>query len=143
MLNQKINKFILLDNEEKKLLFKIYIFIWIVRLRLWFTSYAKTKVWSEKKINAYFATFQEKVFKEQILLQFINTASRLIPKASCLTKALAGHTILKFFNCQNDLYIGVKINSNSDFEAHAWLQKDQTILLGGDFSSSLRSAMCW
>lgn len=113
--------------------------MWKIRVRLWITSYKQTKKWCSKQSldlnDVYF-------LNKESLLRLVNAASFLVPHATCLTKALTAHTVLKQYNYENMLYVGVKKKENSTFEAHAWLQdKDKNIIFGGDFSSSFKPIM--
>lgn len=55
--------------------------------------------------------------------------SRYVPKATCLTRALTAQILLAGQNYNSNLKIGVSKN-NGEFEAHAWLESDNIIVLG-------------
>jgi hypothetical protein len=62
----------------------------------------------------------------------IETASRQFPAiGTCLTQALALQVLLARMGCQSHLRIGVTKNADRTFIAHAWLEKDGLILIGG------------
>jgi hypothetical protein len=62
----------------------------------------------------------------------VETASRHFPAIStCLTQALAIHVLLARQGCKSILRIGVKRDTDGKFIAHAWLEKDGIILIGG------------
>jgi len=62
----------------------------------------------------------------------IETASRHVPAiGTCLTQALALQVLLARTGCQSHLRIGVMRNADRTFIAHAWLEKDGIVLIGG------------
>jgi transglutaminase superfamily protein len=70
------------------------------------------------------------------ILWAVATAGRQVPLAStCLTRALAVQVLLARSGDQSDLRIGVTRDSNGKFLAHAWLEKQGDILIGGDCSN--------
>jgi len=61
----------------------------------------------------------------------VRTASRCFPPASCLTQALAAQVLLASAGIGACVQIGVSKVKSEALEAHAWLEKDGEILLGG------------
>ena len=62
----------------------------------------------------------------------VETAGRHFPAiGTCLTQALAAQVLLARAGCESRLRIGVKRNAAGTFIAHAWLEKDGLILIGG------------
>ena len=59
----------------------------------------------------------------------VETTARSIPKASCLTQALAAQVMLERTGEHPELRIGVATDQGS-FEAHAWLELDGRPLVG-------------
>lgn len=112
--------------------------MWMVRVRLWIYTYHKTKRLCERQTALKLhASYSNQIDRNKIL-KLVNTVSRFVPKATCLTKALVAHTILKQFDFESRLFVGIKKNDDSSFEAHAWLQDDRSIIFGGDFSASFK-----
>jgi transglutaminase superfamily protein len=65
----------------------------------------------------------------------VDTVGRHLPLiGTCLTQALAAHVLLSRSGLQSDLRIGVTRDPNGKFVAHAWLEKQGAILIGGDCS---------
>ena len=50
---------------------------------------------------------------------------------TCLTQALAAHVLMGRTGHKSDLRIGVRRNADGKFVAHAWLEDDGTVLIGG------------
>ncbi|QRR01734.1 lasso peptide biosynthesis B2 protein [Dyadobacter sandarakinus] len=72
----------------------------------------------------------------------VDTAANLLPlKLLCLPRALALKYILRHAQALT-LEIGVEINPNKSFEAHAWVERNGTILIG-DWSDSVCYQRIW
>ncbi|HWK65878.1 MAG TPA: lasso peptide biosynthesis B2 protein [Rhizobiaceae bacterium] len=61
----------------------------------------------------------------------VRNAARLVPRASCLTQALAGQFILARQGNSSRVRIGVARDDQGRFLAHAWLVSEDRIVLGG------------
>lgn len=60
----------------------------------------------------------------------IGLASKIVPKATCLTQALALQALLKLCGKTAELRLGVSQDFVGTFDAHAWLELDGEILIG-------------
>lgn len=60
---------------------------------------------------------------------------RLLGKNPCLTEALAVWSLLRQYGAESRIRIGVA-REGSELEAHAWVERDGEILVGGDESPS-------
>ena len=99
-----IRKYSKLAKKERIELVNIYSFFLKVRIRLWITSYSKTRKWCVEQMKHHHAQKLER----DSLLRLINMASRFVPKATCLTKALVANFYLTQHGYSNRLIIGVK-----------------------------------
>jgi hypothetical protein len=61
----------------------------------------------------------------------ISAASRRVPRATCLTQALAAQLLLAYYGHQSRLHLGVARGEQGEFQAHAWLEVDGRIVIGG------------
>src|SRR5687768_4549971 len=61
----------------------------------------------------------------------VEAASRRVPQATCLTQAVAAQLLLHHHGFPSKLCLGVARSSGEGFFAHAWLEHDGQILLGG------------
>jgi hypothetical protein len=60
----------------------------------------------------------------------VQASARRIPKATCLTQALALQALLAQAGRHGDLHIGVAHDTSRVFEAHAWVEYEGEILIG-------------
>lgn len=58
-------------------------------------------------------------------------ASRLVPKASCLTRALAVQYLMAKSGHDSIIRVGVASTPDGRVEAHAWVLQGETVLIGG------------
>ena len=64
----------------------------------------------------------------------VEAVARYIPGATCLTQALAAQFLLQRYDVAATLCIGVARSHAGDFRAHAWLEREGRIILGGEQS---------
>ena len=64
----------------------------------------------------------------------IDAAARLVPKATCLVRAMAARRLLALKARSSTIRIGVRGGAAGDFEAHAWLVSGDVIVVGGSES---------
>jgi hypothetical protein len=65
------------------------------------------------------------------LVAAVRAAARHVPGASCLTQAIALHLLLERRRIGSHLVVGVA-RHDGRFRAHAWVDRDGEVLLGGD-----------
>jgi hypothetical protein len=61
----------------------------------------------------------------------VRAASRCVPRASCLTQALAAKVLLGRRGHPAELRIGVARGGGGRLEAHAWLEQAGRVVIGG------------
>jgi len=61
----------------------------------------------------------------------VTTASRCVPRATCLTQALAAQVLLGRHGHAAHLRIGVARGAAGQFQAHAWLESGDRVPIGG------------
>jgi hypothetical protein len=60
----------------------------------------------------------------------VGSAARVVPRATCLTQALAGELLLRRAGYPAEVRIGVAKSSTGKLEAHAWVESDGRIVIG-------------
>ena len=61
----------------------------------------------------------------------VEAAARGVPRATCLVRALAAQALLARRGHPSQLRLGVARGASQAFEAHAWLEQDGQVLIGG------------
>jgi hypothetical protein len=87
----------------------------------------------EPDLNAH-----EDVSTRRILWAISRTAGPILGDRACLTQALAGQILLKRRGVSTQMRIGVLKDGDGQFQAHAWLESDGQVLLGGTVSDLKR-----
>ena len=66
-----------------------------------------------------------------VIASNVARVSHYVPKATCLTHAIATLIILNLKNYPAALRIGVARNKEGRFEAHAWVESEGIVVIGG------------
>lgn len=73
----------------------------------------------------------------KVIVWAVNAAARRVPKATCLTQALSARVLLRWFGYEARLCLGVAHNNDRSLRAHAWLEREGRVVLGGDGARAL------
>ena len=65
------------------------------------------------------------------LVWAVTAASRYVPRATCLTQALAAQVLLGRHGHRTQLRVGVARGEEGRLEAHAWLESEGKVVVGG------------
>lgn len=121
-----IRSFLKLSFDDKSILIKSFLLLWIVRIMLWILPFSVIQ-----KILSRFTVIsgESHTIPLEKLTWAVAVMSRYVPKATCLTRALTGQILLAGENYKSNIKIGVS-KGEGNFEAHAWLESDNKIVLG-------------
>jgi hypothetical protein len=126
---KRFAKFFRLSRTERYLLIHAVLLILTIRLGLSLLAFQQVL-----KIRCRLKSFQRKWSSNPPPLYQISwaldTASRYIPGAKCLARALAGQLLIARWGIPTSIHIGVKKNGESALMAHAWLEFQGRILIG-------------
>jgi hypothetical protein len=125
----RLNKFLRLPFCEKILFIKAWTLLGIIRLGLSLLPFIALKNLL-RVIGPSIARADEQLSEDQ-LVWAVSTASRFIPKATCLAQALALQLFLQRTGHQARLHIGVEEAEKGALQAHAWVESEGRILIGG------------
>ena len=98
------------------------LWLWVVRLGLWLLPYSQLR-----RLLQGDARYAPESL--DTLLWAFKRASTFVPKATCLTQALAAHHLLTRYAHRTDLNIGVA-KDGDNLAAHAWLSQGQHVIIG-------------
>lgn len=73
----------------------------------------------------------------------VKTAARYVPRASCLTQALAAQSLLGRSGHPSQLHIGVAKGPDREFGAHAWVQCHDRVVIGGSDLNRYTPLLYW
>ena len=126
---KRVSKFFHLPSVEKRLLFRVWILLGLIRLGLGMLPFLTLKDLLTR-VGPMLAGENEK-FSVERLAWAVGVASRFVPKATCLAKALAMHVLLQQAGHEVFLHIGVTNNEEGNLKAHAWIESQGRVLIGG------------
>ncbi len=118
-------KFFRLPASEQLALLAAFFWVSFVRLGLWLLPFSALESLLPSRVK----TRKSPAITREKLLWSIRVASRYVPRASCLTQAIAARTLLARSGFPSALRFGVAKDGNR-FLAHAWLECDGAVVLG-------------
>ena len=126
---RRIRKFLNLSSNERRLLIKTWILLGVIRLGLELFPFSTLRKLLFK-LRFLFRGL-EKDFSEEYLVWSVAVVSPYVPKTTCLAQALAAHFLLQQAGYQARLHIGVEEAEKGSLKAHAWVESQGRILIGG------------
>jgi len=118
-------KFAGLSALERRLVIKAWCTLIAVRTLLWVAPYR----WIEARVMQPPNATPDPVPPAAVALA-VTRASKFVPFATCLTQALAGGFLIRRGGRNAVIHFGVA-KGTEGFKAHAWLESDGGILIGG------------
>lgn len=118
------------SRSDFKLFARAYVLVWMIRLALWILPFRTIYNWAiefrkgrigDRPLDA------ESVYK---VVWAVSAAARRVPKASCLTQALATQIMLGRRGHRASLQLGIMKSQAGRFDAHAWVERNGNVLIG-------------
>jgi hypothetical protein len=135
----KLRKFLSLRADEQRLIARCVVLVALVRLSL--------NCFSLNRVMRGLKRLAGKRKPEPIgemdfyrIVWAVSAASKVIPRATCLTQALAAQTLLGRRGTMTQLRLGVRRESGQ-FRAHAWLEWNGKVVIGDDGQLSRYSTL--
>jgi Transglutaminase-like superfamily len=126
---RRIHKFLNLSSGERRLLIKTWILLGVIRLGLDLFPFSTLRKLVFKLTFLFHGL--EKDFSEEYLVWSVAVVSPYVPKTTCLAQALAAQFLLQQAGHQARLHIGVEEPRKGSLKAHAWVESQGKILIGG------------
>jgi hypothetical protein len=124
-----IVSFIRLNFNDKLLVIESLFWLLSIRVMLWIFSFTSVQKKVQKIVNHYNPNPKKKIAIKNLKNIMLTTAG-YVPYATCLVQALAGHILFFKYGFPTSIKIGV-LSENGEFEAHAWLEHEEKVVLGG------------
>ena len=128
----RLRKFRGLPRGEQRLVLAAAALLAAARLGLWLlpfrTLHRVARAPGSRPLGA--APGQVAVPVERIVWA-VGAASRVVPRSTCLVRALAARRLLGRHGHRSELRLGVARSRDGAFEAHAWLEQNDHVLIGG------------
>lgn len=126
---RRLQSFLRLPARERFLYLRTWLLLFRIRLMLWVLPYRRWRQIAAQMIRVENERQLERPQVNQIT-RAVRVMSRYVPQASCLTQALAAQTLLANEGQRSQLRVGVTQNGGK-LEAHAWVQIDGRVVIGG------------
>ncbi len=127
---KQLIKLLQLTTKERQLLVNTYFLLAAIRLGLWLSTF--------KKLRQRLAKIERTSFPEQDAAELnrviwaVNLASRYqLGGVKCLARALATQVLLSRRGYSTELRIGVVKKENNQLLAHAWVESNGEVVIGG------------
>ena len=131
-------QFITLSPGQRPLLLRAALVIGAVRIGLWLLPFGTVQQLAAR-------TGRKSGVDQPVerVVWAIKAIDRRIPRATCLTQALAAQVLLARCGHPSSLKIGVAKHDPRGFQAHAWLVSGGRILIGGDEADRYTDLTTW
>jgi len=130
-----LKKFLCLDSSERLLLLQTFVFVWIASTILRLLPFAIVQKFLARRVADPGRISRR--YPMERLLWAIAVAGRYVPGTTCLSLALAGRMMLNKYGYPAYIHVGVAKDHTGSFGAHAWLESEGMIVIGGQESTSL------
>src|ERR1043165_7303877 len=119
MIARKVRTFFSLSGRNRRLATATIPLVAAVRLGVWFLPFR-----TMQRVAARFATPvpSHAPASPQEIACAVRLAARYVPRATCLTQALATQILLGRHGHQGEVHIGVALDAELGFRAHAWVK---------------------
>lgn len=128
---QRLNRFLSLPPSERRLAVKSASLLAFFRVALWLTP-PRSLI---DRVGARRPGKDEGPSPDQIGVA-VRRAARHIPGSTCLVQALAASLLLSRAGRESHLRIGVMKADRPALSAHAWVESDGIVVVGGDESDA-------
>lgn len=127
---QTLRKFAGRSATDRRLLTEALVTVPAVRLALCLLPFRFARRRIGRSVSKRRATTTPEIPAERIVWAVTAVAAR-VPRASCLTQALAASILLPRYGHDATLRVGVAKDGDGRLHAHAWLESRGTTILGG------------
>jgi hypothetical protein len=126
--------FFRLSSPRRRLVLAGALLVACVRVLLWVLPF-KRLVWLVERTALRSARVAPVHLTEDVsanIVWAVMTAARYVPRSTCLTQALAAQWLFAWFGRPTVLRIGVAKGDDRELKAHAWLENEGQVILGGE-----------
>jgi hypothetical protein len=134
MWRERLHKFISLAPARRSVLVRAFVLVWIVRTGLWVAPFPlvrrSTNRWARPRRRL--ASNPSQVAEQvDAVTEAVSCASRFVPRATCLTQALATRILLARRGIESVVRYGAARGAGGKFLAHAWVESAGRVVIGG------------
>lgn len=130
----RIRKFLHLPAADRRFLLKVALLVSTVRTALWILPFGMV-LQLLRKFSHTKAPIRGSQDAVERIAWAVTVSSRYVPAATCLSQALVTKVLLGRFGHHASVRIGVARSDAGQLQAHAWVETDGKIVVGGSESS--------
>ena len=114
---------------------KTLLLVTTIRVGLWLVPFRHMRNWVKKLARPAPGVTPTGWPSPQQIARMVTATSRYIPQATCLTQALTAQVLLGRYGHASNLRIGVARAEDGQLQAHAWVESDGQVVIGGSEDS--------
>lgn len=133
-----LKAFATLTSQDRKLFLRALVLVAVVRLGLFLLSFKRLQRLTSRPVLQ--ASPLRPVTR---CVWAVRAASRYVPRATCLTQAIAGQRILAASGYESRIEIGVAKDDRRHFQAHAWVVCGDEIVIGQEQADRYIPIAAW
>lgn len=126
----RLVKFLRLPWSDRKVLLKAVALLWAVRIGLWCLPFQQLRALLIRK-SSNLRDDSAQFDRIETIANSVRVMSRYVPMATCLVQALVTVALLEQEGLPGSLRIGVARRSAAKIEAHAWVESNGAVVIGG------------
>ena len=131
---ERLNKFLRLPAVDRRLLLKVMLVVWTVRIGLWLLPFrVMRQLLAKLGRGSVGAQMEGRALVDRVVWA-VTLISGYVPAATCLTQALATKMLLDRHGYRATVRLGVARSEDGQFQAHAWVERDGVVVMGGSRS---------
>jgi hypothetical protein len=116
--------------SDWKLFLRAYVWVWSVRVALWILPFRTLYDWSIRFRQGRIGDTPLSPASVYKIVWAVSAAARRVPRATCLTQALATQIMLGRRGHRTTLQLGIMKTEAGKVDAHAWLEREGKVLIG-------------
>lgn len=128
---ERLNKFFRLPSTDRHLLIKSVLLVGAIRVGLRLLPFQTVRHFVVRLTRRPSLWRGEGRISIDRVVWAVTVASHCVSDATCLTQALATQVLLGRRGQHTSLRIGVARSATGQFQAHAWVEKDGGVVIGG------------
>ena len=130
-MNKRVRKFLSLSRADQSLLLKSAFWVGAITLGLRVLSFQTLQTFLAGTTRKAARSHHPDQPSPEHIARAVTVASRFLPAATCLPQALAVRELLKRQGYPANLHIGVTKGKGGQLEAHAWVESEGRVVIGG------------
>jgi hypothetical protein len=126
--------------SELYVLAQAWIWVCAVRVGLWLMPFLRLK-----RVVCFLTRKRPTQTRPHLVIRIawaVSAASAYVPRATCLTRALALHILLRRLGLQSRIHIGVT-KEKGLIDSHAWVESQDKIVIGDQELARYIPIMVW